>query len=704
MKDLYGLMHPKSIAIIGASPREGTVGNEVISRVVEGNFTGKIFAINPKYTQIIGVPCYPTILDIEDKIDLAIIVVPAKSVLDTLIQCNKVGTKLAVIISAGFKEIGGDGVELEKQIKDYVNQNGMTIVGPNCLGVLNTDPKYNLNATFAPQQAIRGTIGLASQSGALASGIITMLPKLNIGVSQIISLGNQADTSSLDVLKLWENDDSVKQILLYLESLPNYPEFREVATRVAAKKPLLIVKSGRSARGARATASHTGSLAGDDNVVQGILESCGVIRESNLRDMFYSAEVLSKCPIPKGNKTAILTNVGGPGILATDTASYYNLPLADLTDETKEKLRSVLPPQASVNNPVDIIASATPEDYKNSAEILLQAKEVDMLLVIYLYINGKNDLNVMQEIQKLNLKYPQKPIVAMVMTTEDFNKELREAIPNCSIPTFDYVTDAVRGLSRLAKRADFLKNADLIKQNTDSIKADTNTVATIISQANQENLSNLTTLQSLDIFKAYQLPIPAYGNAFSLDEAKAIAKNITGYPVVLKISSKTVTHKSDVGGVVVNIKNEADLEKQWNALLDRLNKANLTSSLDGIVVMQQVKGSGRELVCGIIKQNDMHQLMFGLGGIFIEALKEVAFRPCPLSEYDVISIINSTKAKNIIGALRGKSGVDMDYLKETLLRFSKLVTDFPQIKEIDANPVMLDDDGNLFVVDARIIL
>lgn len=700
-KDLFTLMHPNSVAIIGASTKPGSVGNELILRATEARFVGKLVAINPKNDEINGVPCYPTIADVPFKVDTAIIAVPASAVLDVLAQCNSCGCKHAVIISSGFKEVGAEGKILEAQISEFANQNNMVVVGPNCLGIINTDPKYSLNACFAPLQPIKGTIGFATQSGALASGIINILPNLKIGISQMVSLGNQCQINSIDVLKTWENDDSVEQILMYLESIPDEREFREVASRVSLKKPIMLIKSGRSERGARASVSHTGSLAGDDTTVDGLLASSGVIRELNLRDLFSTAQVLSKCPIPKGENLAIITNAGGPGIMATDCASDYNIPIANLSDKTKEKLREVLPPQASVANPVDVVASATAEQYSRSAEILLKAPEVDMLFVIYLYITGKNDIKIMQELERLKKATPNKPIVAMLLTTTDFNQELAQNLPDCSIPTFYFIADAMLAISRLMQRKHYLearKSAEKCHLNVDKKSTEK-----ILQEAKSFGITQLTTLQSLQVFANYGLPTPKFGNATSINEAKQLAEKI-GYPVVLKISSKTVTHKSDIGGVITNIKSSEELVEHWNRLMDRLREANIIDTLDGIVVMQQVKGASRELVAGIVKKNGTHQMMFGLGGIFVEALKEVAFRPCPLTPLDATDLINSTKAKNILGNLRGNQATDLNLLRDCLLSLSELVTDFPEINEIDANPLMIDDKGNIFVVDARIVL
>lgn len=700
MKDLYKMLHPKSVAIIGASAKAGSVGNELMKRLIEAKFNGNIYPINPKNLEIENYTCYPTVLDVAKEIDVAIIAVPAGAVLGVLEQCASAKISNAVIISSGFKETGDEGKILENQITKFANNNGINVIGPNCLGVINTADDVRFNGCFAPVQPIAGTIGFATQSGALASGIINILPTLNVGIAQMVSLGNQCQINALDVLEMWENDDHIQQILMYMESIPDPIRFREIATRISRKKPILIIKSGRSERGAKASVSHTGSLAGDDSTATGLFATSGVIREFYLRDLFNSAQVLAKCPIPRGENLAIITNAGGPGILATDTANDYQIPLANLNESTKNKLREVLPPQASINNPVDVVASATAEQYCDAMKILLSAREVDILLVIYLYITGKNDIAITKYMEELKKKYPNKPIVAVYMTTSDFEEEARTTIPNWDIPTFRFMVDAIRGIKRLIERKTFLESG---AEPTPVLNVNKERAQEILNNAKAEVITQLTTMQSLQIFDAYGLPLPKFGIAQTLKDAKNIANQIS-YPVVLKLSSKTVTHKSDIGGVITNIKSDEELGFWWNRLVDRLNKAGIVDSLDGIVVMQQVQGANRELVAGVVKKGDVHQMMFGLGGIFVEALREVTFRPCPLSIQDATDLINGTKAKNILGFVRGGMATDIRIVKETLLRMSQLVTDFPEINEIDANPLMIDDKGRLLVVDARIVL
>ena len=700
MRKLDKILYPESIAIIGASEKEGSVGNELLKKILEFKYKGKIYPINPKHSQILNIKCYKKVTDILGQIDLAIIAVPVKVVLGVIDECHLAQIENVIIISSGFKEVGGEGESLEKELKEKVQKYNINLVGPNCLGVFNAYEKLSFDGCFAPTVPKIGTVGFATQSGALAGGVFNISESKRVGFSQMVSLGNQADVDALTVLEQWESDDNVKQILLYLESITDPIKFRKVATRVARKKPILAIKSGRSEQGAKAAASHTGSLAGTDSSAEGLLASCGIVREYTLKEMFNDAQVLGNCPLPKGKKLGIITNAGGPGILATDSASDYNLEVPTLSLELQQKLEKLTLPQASKKNPVDLVASASMEHYRAVVEEMLKCDEVDMLLVVYLYITGRHDMDILRELEVLKKKYPQKPIVLSYMTTPDFFEKVKTEVPNATIPMFDDVTDAIRGLSLLVKRKQFLED---IKQKTPIFEVKKESVEKIFAKAKKEARSLLTTKESLEIFKIYGLSEPKWGSALNLSQAEKLAKKI-GYPLVLKISSKQVSHKTDFGGVVVGIQNQSQLKEAFLGLEEKCKNAEIWKSLDGIIVMEQVKGSQRELVAGIVDNGNYgYQMMFGIGGIFVEALKEVCFRPCPLSMKDAQDLIESTKAKNIMGSIRGKKAVDKNVVIESLLRLSQLVGDFKQIKELDVNPFMIDEDGKFLTVDARIV-
>ncbi len=700
MRRLDKIMYPESVAIIGASEKEGSVGNELLKRMLEFKYNGKIYPINPKYTSINNIKCYAKITDVLGGIDLAIIAVPAKFVGGVLDECHLAQVDNIIIVSSGFKEIGGEGLELEKELQDKIEKYNMTIVGPNCLGVFNADGKLNFDGCFAPTVPMVGNIGFATQSGALAGGVFNISEAKRVGFGQMVSLGNQTDVDALDVLEQWESDDNIDEIMLYLESIQNPAKFRKVATRVARKKPILAIKSGRSAQGAKAAASHTGSLAGSDSAANGLLESCGIVREYSLREMFNDAQVLEKCGLPKGKRLGILTNAGGPGILATDSASDYGLEVPTFSDELQEKLKKITMPQASRKNPVDLVASCPMEDYINVANEVLKSDEIDMLLVIYLYITGRHDMDIQRNLEELKKKYPQKPIVVSYMTTPDFFEKVKKEIKNPGVPMFDDVSDAIRGLSLLVKRKQSLAD---IKAKTPVFDVKKDAVDKIFAKAKKEARTLLTTKESLEALKSYGLLEPQWGSALNIAQAEKIAKKI-GYPLVLKMSSKTISHKTDFGGVIVGIKNLEELKKAFTSLETKCKEAGVWNSVDGIIVMQHIKGSGRELVAGIAENGNYgHQIMFGIGGIFVEALKEVCFRPCPLNMRDADALINSTKAKSIMGNIRGKKAVDTEVVKNSLLKLSQFVSDFKCVKELDINPFMISEDGKFLTVDARIV-
>ncbi len=700
MRRLDKIMYPESVALIGASEKEGSVGNELLKKMLEFKYNGKIYPINPKHSYINNMKCYKKITDVLGQIDLAIIAVPAKLVCGVLDECHLAQVENVVIISSGFKEVGGEGLELEKELQERIEKYNMNLVGPNCLGVFNADGKLNFDGCFAPTIPLVGNIGFATQSGALAGGVFNISEAKRVGFGQMVSLGNQTDVDSLDVLEQWESDDNIDEILLYLESINNPQKFRKVATRVARKKPILAIKSGRSEQGAKAAASHTGSLAGSDSAANGLLESCGIIREYSLREMFNDAQVLEKCALPKGKRLGIITNAGGPGILATDSAFDYGLEVPTFSDELQAKLTRLTLPQASKKNPVDLVASASMEHYVNVAEEMLKSDEIDMLLVIYLYITGRHDMEIQKNLEDLKKKYPQKPIVVSYMTTPDFFEKVKTEIKEPNVPMFDDVADAVRGLGLLVKRKEFLED---IKQKTPVFDVKKENVDKIFAKAKKEARMLLTTKESLEALKHYGIIEPKWGSALNIAQAEKLAKKI-GFPLVLKISSKTVSHKTDFGGVIVGIQNNDELKQAFTSLEQKCKDAGIWNSIDGIIVMEQVKGSGRELVAGIAENGNYgHQIMFGVGGIFVEALKEVSFRPCPLNARDADALIESTKAKNIMGNIRGKKAVDKTVVRDSLLRLSQFVGDFKCVKELDINPFMISEDGQFLTVDARIV-
>ena len=697
MNVLDKIMKPKSIAVIGASTKEHTIGSDIMKRLQEYKFNGKIYPVNPKGGIIEGLQAYTNILEVPGEVDLALIVVNAKFVLDTIDQCHEKGIKGLCIITAGFKETGKEGAELEKQLLEKVRAYGMRCVGPNCLGVVNTHPDIRMDGCFAESLPERGNIGFVSQSGALGGGILNILKDLNLGFAQFISIGNQADVNAETALEYWENEEDVEQILLYMQSIQNPANFRKLASRISKKKPILALKAGRSAAGASAASSHTGSLAGADKAANALLQQSGVIREYSLKNLFATAKVFANCPIPKGDRVAIITNSGGPGIMATDAVCEYGMQMAKISDSTKEKLRSFLPAAASVKNPVDMIASAPIEHYKQTLETVIADENVDMIIVIYLPFLGLKDIDVAKAVMEIKAEHPEKPVIGVFMTKSEFFSQLSDMDVN--VPFFMYAEEAADGLNRLNQQRLWMERPEgkIPTFNVDYKKAQE-----IIAKSVNEGRDQLTTRESIDVLDAYGIRVCKSGFAKSEDEAVTIADSI-GYPVVMKMTSKTTSHKTDVGGVRVNIQSAEQLRAEYQDLIAKLTEKGLLEGLEGVIIQEMVKGN-REMVCGIATDPQYGpMMMFGLGGVFIEVMKDVTFRIAPLTDVDAKEMIKSVKAYKLLEGARGTKPAQMEQIEETLLRLSQLVHDFKFIDELDINPLLISEKtGEGIAVDGRI--
>ncbi len=696
-EQLDKIMRPKAIAVIGASTKDHTIGSDIMKRLKEYNFTGDIYPVNPKGGEIQGFKAYTSVKEIPGEVDLAIIVIAQKFVLNAIDECHEKGIKGICIISAGFKEAGPEGAEAEKQLVAKLKEYGMRCVGPNCLGVVNTAPDIRMDGCFAESLPERGNIGFVSQSGALGGGILNILKDLNLGFAQFISIGNQADVNAETAIEYWENEDDVQQILLYMESIQNPANFRKLATRITKKKPILALKAGRSAAGASAASSHTGSLAGADKAANALLQQSGVIREYSLKNLFATAKVFATSPIPKGDRVAIITNSGGPGIMATDAVCEYGMQMAKLSDATKEKLRSFLPAAASVKNPVDMIASAPIEHYKQTLETVIADENVDMIGVIYLPFLGLKDIDVAQALMEIKAKYPEKPIIGIFMTKSEFFTKLSNMDVN--MPFFMYAEEAADGFNRLNQQRKWMERPEgkIPVFDVDKAKAEK-----IIKAAVADGRAQLTTLESIDVLNAYGIRACKYGLATNEEEVVNLGNSI-GYPVVMKMTSKTTSHKTDVGGVRVNIQSEEQLRAEYKDLIAKLTEKGLIDGLEGVIIQEMVKGN-REMVCGIATDPQYGpMMMFGLGGVFIETMKDVTFRIAPLTDIDADEMIKSVKAYELLKGARGTKPADIAQIQETLLRLSQMVNDFKFIDELDINPLLISEKtGEGIAVDGRI--
>ncbi len=696
-EQLDKIMRPKSIAVIGASTKPKTIGSELMQRLRDYKFNGNIYPVNPKGGMIEGFQAYTSITEVPEEVDFAVIIVPQQFVNSTIDDCNKKGIKGICIISAGFKESGDEGALAEQKLVEQLKSYGMRCVGPNCLGVLNTDPEVSMDATFAEALPERGHIGFVSQSGALGGGILNILKDLNVGFAQFISIGNQADINAETALEYWEDVEDVEQILLYMESIQNPENFRKLASRITKKKPIVALKSGRSAAGASAASSHTGSLAGADKAANALLAQSGVIREYSLKNLFSTAKVFANCPIPQGNRVAIITNSGGPGIMATDAICEYGLEMAQITDETKNKLKSFLPSAASVKNPVDMIASAPIEHYKQTLETILADDNVDMVMVIYLPFLGLKDIDVAKALMEIKKENPQKPIIGVFMTKSTFFTEI--ANMDVNMPFFMYAEEAADGFQRLDQQRLWMQRPE---GKIPCYDVDRAKVEQIIKQSLQEGRDQLTTLESIDVLGAYGIRACKYGLATDEEQVAKLGNEI-GYPVVMKMSSKTTSHKTDVGGVRVNIQSEEQLRAEYKDLIAKLTEKGLIEGLEGVIIQEMVKGN-REMVCGIATDPQYGpMMMFGLGGVFIEVLKDVTFRIAPITDIDASEMVRSVKSFKLLEGARGTKPAQIDQIEETLLRLSQLVNDFKFIDELDINPLLISEKtGEGIAVDGRI--
>ncbi len=696
-EQLDKIMRPKAIAVIGASTKDHTIGSDIMKRLKEYNFTGDIYPVNPKGGEIQGFKAYTSVKEIPGEVDLAIIVIAQKFVLNAIDECHEKGIKGICIISAGFKEAGEEGAQAERELVAKLKEYGMRCVGPNCLGVVNTAPDIRMDGCFAESLPERGNIGFVSQSGALGGGILNILKDLNLGFAQFISIGNQADVNAETAIEYWENEDDVQQILLYMESIQNPANFRKLATRITKKKPILALKAGRSAAGASAASSHTGSLAGADKAANALLQQSGVIREYSLKNLFATAKVFATSPIPKGDRVAIITNSGGPGIMATDAVCEYGMQMAKLSDATKEKLRSFLPAAASVKNPVDMIASAPIEHYKQTLETVIADENVDMIGVIYLPFLGLKDIDVAQALMEIKAKYPEKPIIGIFMTKSEFFTKLSNMDVN--MPFFMYAEEAADGFNRLNQQRKWMERPEgkIPVFDVDKAKAEK-----IIKAAVADGRAQLTTLESIDVLNAYGIRACKYGLATNEEEVVNLGNSI-GYPVVMKMTSKTTSHKTDVGGVRVNIQSEEQLRAEYKDLIAKLTEKGLIDGLEGVIIQEMVKGN-REMVCGIATDPQYGpMMMFGLGGVFIETMKDVTFRIAPLTDIDADEMIKSVKAYELLKGARGTKPADIAQIQETLLRLSQMVNDFKFIDELDINPLLISEKtGEGIAVDGRI--
>ncbi|MEM0026919.1 MAG: acetate--CoA ligase family protein [Ignisphaera sp.] len=698
------LFRPRSIAVIGASREPTKLGYAVLKNIVESGYKGKVYPVNPHADQIMGLKAYKSVLDIPDEVDEAVFVIPAPAVPSALEECGKKGVKYAVIISAGFKEIGGEGVEREKRVVEIAKKYGIRVLGPNILGVIDTHTPLNASFGLTPP---KGGIAFVSQSGAYLAAIIDWSVKTGIGFSKIISLGNKADLNEIDFIEYLAEDPATKVILLYLESIANPKKFIEVASEVVKKKPILLIKGGMTEAGARAALSHTGSMAGGPLAVQTAMKKAGIVLVSEPIEFFDSAIAFSLMESLPGDRIAIVTNAGGPGVMTADLVALSGLKLAQLSPQTVEYLRSKLPPMAALNNPIDVIGDARSDRYEVALDAVLKDPNVDAAIVILTPQVVTEPEKTAEVIINMHKRYPQKPILAAFIGGPRVEKAI-EMLKAAGIPVYESNDRAVTALAIMNRyrvmRERVMEIAKSVSELANLPDIDEKSARALIESVRSEGRKVLLEVEAKELVSYYGIPVATTRLARSEDEAVAIANEL-GYPVVLKIASPDIIHKSDIGGVKLNLKSESDVREAFRAIMANVKKNAPQAQIYGVVV-QTMAPAGREVIVGAVKDPQFgHMIMFGLGGIYTEVFRDVSFSLAPITSYEAREMIMETKSYRLLKGFRGEKPADIEAIVNVLVRASRLVMDIPEIAEMDLNPIFVYEEGKgCKVVDARIVL
>ncbi|MDN3506502.1 MAG: bifunctional acetate--CoA ligase family protein/GNAT family N-acetyltransferase [Simkaniaceae bacterium] len=692
---------PKSIVVIGATKTASTVGNTLMQNLVSGGFEGDIYPVNPKYDTLFDLKCYPSVDAIEGSIDLAVIITPAKTVPGIIDQCVAKQVKGAIIISAGFKELGPEGLELENEVLKRARAGNLRIVGPNCLGIMN--PLAGYNATFAASMALKGNIAFISQSGAMCTAVLDWSLKQKIGFSAFVSIGSMADVNWGDLIDYLGNDPNTSSILIYMESIGDAKDFLSAAREVALNKPIIVIKAGRTEAAAKAAASHTGSMAGSDDVFEAAMKRAGVLRVLEIGDLFDMAEVLAKQPLPKGPNLTILTNAGGPAVLATDSAAHYGAEIADLAPETIEALNAFLPAAWSHANPVDLLGDAGPDRYAKAIEIVAKDPNTDGILAI---LSPQDMTDVLGTAECLK-PYANigKPILASWMGGEVVEKGT-EVLSSANIPTFVYPDSASKTFADMWRQnyaLQMLYETPEIREDITGIHNRMEKTEAIIQKALKEGRDLLTEEESKQVLLAYSIPTVQTIIATSPDEA-ATAADEMNYPVVLKLHSETITHKSDVGGVILNLKDAASVKKAFDQIKTSVAEKAGAEHFLGVTVQKMISLDGYEIILGSSLDPQFGPvILFGTGGQLVEVYKDRALGLPPLNANLARRLMSQTKIYEALQGVRGRGAVDFVKLEQILISFSELIVSHPHITECDINPLLASSD-ELIALDARIVL
>ncbi len=699
---LRPMLDPHAVAVIGVSRDKSGIGRRVLDALHAGGFDGPIYAVNAKASEIDGERCYPSMKEVPDGVDLAVIAVPREGVLTVVDDCAAAGVKSIVVITAGFAEADEDGRALQQQLVESVRGYGMRMVGPNCMGLLNANA--GLNATFSTVVPPKGRVAFSSQSGALGVTILQLATERRLGVSSFVSVGNKADVSGNDLLQYWEGDPSTSVILLYLESFGNPRRFARLARRIGRRKPIVAVKAGRTRAGSRAAGSHTAALAQSDVAVTALFQQSGVIRAETIDEMFDIAACLDMQPLPAGRRVAIVTNAGGPGILAADACEAAGLTVTEFGAETRARLAARLPPSASTRNPVDMVASAGPDEYRKVVEAALAAEETDALIVLYTPVDATHVNETIDAIRDgiaagRAAGATAKPILASVMAEP--GRPVPLDVDNERIPAFAFPENAARALAKVTAYATWRAQPAGLFWGFDDIRADD---ARAICQQALESRGEgwLTSDEVRGVLSAFGLPLAAGAVAHTPDEAAALA-SVVGFPVAAKLASRKIQHKTEMGGVRLGLANEQAVRKAFHDIVTRARQFVPAASIEGVLIQPMIAG-GVETMLGVTEDPLFGALVaFGLGGVHVEVLGDVRFRVAPLTDRDADELLHEIRGFPLLQGYRGHPPADVEALRELLLRISRLAEEVPEVGELDLNPVIALPPGNgCRIVDARI--
>jgi len=692
-------LSPKSIAVIGASDKEGSVGRAITSNIMKG-YTGTVFPISPTRDTVFDQKAYKSVLDVPDEIDLAVIITKNTIVPIVLEECGKKKIQGAIVITAGFKEVDEEGKKLEEQLKDIAKKYNLQVIGPNCLGVMNLDPQTMMNSTFLKITPKSGEIALVSQSGAICAALVEDASAQGIGFSAVISMGNKADMTEIDVLKMLAEHEQTKVIVMYLEDMGNGQEFLKVCKQITkqnvVKKPVLVLKSGRSPEGAKAAMSHTGALMGSDEIYDALLQQSGAIRVDTMEELFDYATAFSKQPLPIEGDLVIVSNAGGPAIISTDSCSKLGIKMAKI-EEIRPKIDAVIPPWGSSRNPVDIVGDADFNRFENVLNEVLQHKNVGSVISMCTPSATLDYDKLAEVIVKMSKKYKKTMLASLMGLDEGITN--REILAAGDVPYYTYAEGSIRALKAMLRFVDWVKSPD---GNITKFEVDKDKAQSIFDKVKEEGRTNLLEDEGRDILDAYGFPLPQSVVATTEDEAVAAANKI-GYPIVMKISSPQIVHKSDAGGVKVNLTNDDETRDGFKTIMDNAKKYDSNADIKGVLIVEMVKG-GKEMIIGSKLEPGMGPVvMLGMGGIYVEILKDVTFRLAPLTDQEANDMISSIKTKKLLDGVRGEEPSDINKLSECIQRLSQLVSDFKEIKELDMNPVLVMEKGQgCKILDVRI--